>query len=119
MRKRRQNPINETEHEDGHKDIVALLSPADPYLALRESSFLNLVSSNHTAFRYSTPGSYTLFIVDSEFKMTIASSAAVRHALRDKATAVQVPNEGEMKVTAKYVSPDAVKQAIKEAELSK
>jgi hypothetical protein len=104
-------------HKD--KDIVALLSPADPYLTLRESSILNTVSARQTEFRFATPGSYTLFIIDSEFQRVVASSVAVRNALRDKATAVQVRDDGETKATANYVSPDAVKQAITEGGLRK
>jgi hypothetical protein len=104
---------------DNHKDIVALLSPADPYLTLRESSFLNRVSGSHTRFRFITPGRYMLFIVDSEFQMVIASSAAGRKALKDKGTSVQVADDGETQIAANYVSPDAVKQAITEAGLNK
>jgi hypothetical protein len=104
---------------DGHKDSVALLSPADPYLTLRESGILNPVSTHRTEFRYATPGSYTLFIVTSEFQMVIASSAAVRRALKDNGTFVQVPSDGETKITTNYVSPDALKQAITEAGLNK
>jgi hypothetical protein len=96
---------------DDRKGIVALLSPADPYLTL-QSSIRHLISRRHTEFPYTPPGIYVLFIVDSGFQMIISSSAAVRHALKDKATAVQVRDDGETKVTTTYLTPDAVRQAI-------
>jgi hypothetical protein len=100
---------------DNNRHIVALLSPADPYLTLRESSVINAVSGRHTQFAFTPPGTYRLFIVDSEFQKALAFSAAVRNALKDKATLVEVPDHGEMKITASYLTPDIVKQAIAQA----
>jgi hypothetical protein len=96
---------------DTHPNVVAMVSPADPYLMPPEAGILNPVSGHQTQFRYLTPGSYTLFVVDAVFKMALTSSA-VRDALKNKSTAVQVRDEGETKVTATYVTPDAVRQAI-------
>jgi hypothetical protein len=103
---------------DNKRDIVALLSPGEPYLTL-QSNILNPVSEQHTQFRFVVPGSYTLLIFDSEFQRAVGTSAAVRNALRNKATAVQVRDAGETKVTATYVQPDVVKQAINQAAPNK
>jgi len=101
------------------ENVIALLSPADNYLTIRDSSILNPVAGNGTQFRFVPPGRYTLAVVDSDFRMALAGSAVVRDALGDKITAVEVREDGETKVTADYISPDAVKQAISEAERAK
>jgi hypothetical protein len=104
---------------DNQRNVVAVLSPADPYLTLRTSSFLYPVSGHHTQFRSISPGSYMIFIVDSEFQRVVASSAAVREALKHQAAAVQVRDEGETNSSAIYLTPDVVRKAITQAELDK
>ena len=100
---------------EDRKEMVALLSPADPYLTLRESSMMNKVFGNRTRFRFIVPGRYTLLVMDSEFQSAIAFSAAVREALKKKATVVQVPDGGETSVEAVYVPASEVERAIREA----
>jgi hypothetical protein len=101
-----------TELPEYRKETIALLSPADPYLTLRESGLLNKVAGTHTRFRFVPPGKYTLLIVDAEFQSAIAFSAAVREALKDRAAAVQVPDGGEMVIRAGYIPADLVKQGM-------
>jgi hypothetical protein len=76
-----------------------------------ESGILNPVSGHQTQFRFLTPGSYMLFVADEDSKWALTSSA-VRDALKDKATAVQVRDDGESKITTTYITPDAIRQAI-------
>jgi hypothetical protein len=99
---------------ESHPIVIAVVYPADPYIIPPESGILNPVSGHETQFRYLIPGNYTLFVVDEDFKWALTSSA-VRDALKDKATAVQVRDDGETKVTTTYVAPDAVRQAITDA----
>ncbi len=96
---------------EGNPAIVGVVYPADPYLMPPDSGILNPVSGQQTQFRYLTRGNYTLFVADEEFKWALTSSA-VRDALKDKAMAVQMRDDGEAKVTATYLTPDAVRQAI-------
>lgn len=96
---------------DNHPAIAAVEYPADPYLMPPDSGILNPVSGNQTQFQNLVPGRYTLFVADEDFKWAL-TSRAVRDALKDKATAVQMPDNGETKITATYLTPDAVRQAI-------
>jgi hypothetical protein len=96
---------------DNHPAIAAVVYPADSYLMPPDSGILNPVSGQQTQFRFLTPGNYTLFVADEDFKLAL-TSPAVRNALKDKATAVQVRDDGETKVTATYLTPDALRQAI-------
>lgn len=100
---------------DKNPPVVAMVFPADPYLMPPESGIGNPVSGRQTQFRFLTPGNYKLFVADEDFKWALTSSA-VRDALKDKATAVQVRDDGETKVTTMYVTPDAVRQAITAAK---
>jgi hypothetical protein len=99
---------------DNSPAVIAVVYPADPYIMPPESGILNPVSGHETQFRYLIPGNYTLFVVDEGFKWALTSSV-VRDALKDKATAVQVRDDDETKVTTTYVAPDAVRQAIMDA----
>jgi hypothetical protein len=94
-----------------HPALFAVLYPADPYLMPPDSGIGNPVSGRETQYRFLTPGRYTLFVADEDFKWAL-TSPAVRNALEDKATAVQVRDDGETKVTTTYIAPDAVRQAI-------
>ena len=94
-----------------HPTVFALVYPADPYLMPPDSGVGNPVSGHQTQYRFLTPGSYTLFVADEDFKWAL-TSPAVRNALNDKATAVQVRDDGETNVTTTYVTPDAIRQAI-------
>lgn len=91
--------------------VIAVVYPADPYLMPPYSGILNRVSGHQTQFRYLVPGTYTLFVADEDFKWAL-TSPAVRNALKDKATAVQVRDDGETKVTTTCLTPDTVRQAI-------
>jgi hypothetical protein len=96
---------------DNRPTLFAVVYPADPYLMPPDSGIGNPVSGHQTQYRFLTPGSYTLFVADEDFKWALTSTA-VRNALKDKATAVQVRDDGETKVTTTYLTPDAVRQAI-------
>jgi hypothetical protein len=100
---------------ESHPTVIAVVYPADPYLMPPDSGILNPVSGHQTQFRYLTPGKYTLFAVDEEFKWALTSSA-VRDALKDKATTVQVRDDGETKATVTYIAPDAAREAITAAK---
>jgi hypothetical protein len=104
---------------ENHKDMIALLSPADPYLTLHESGILNKVVGTHTQFRFIPPGKYTLLILDAEVQNNVAFSAAVREALKDRATVVQVPEEGSVNVLATYVPAEVVQRVIRESGMKK
>lgn len=95
--------------------IVALLSPADSYLTLRDSSILNTMSAQHTQFRYVPPGEYRLFVVDSQFANKLASNVRLRDALKHKAALVKVRENRESKITANYLTAEEVQQAIRKA----
>jgi hypothetical protein len=97
-----------------HPTVIAVVYPADPYIIPPDSGILNPVSGQRSQFGFLTPGNYTLFVADEDFKWAL-TSPAVRDALTDKATAVQVRDDGETKATATYITPDAVRQAIKAA----
>jgi hypothetical protein len=96
---------------ESNPTVIAVVYPADPYIIPQDSGILNPVSGHQTQFRYLTPGKYRLFAADEDFKWAL-TSPAVRNALKDKATAVQVRDDGETKATATYLMPDAVRQAI-------
>lgn len=96
---------------ENHPNIIAVVYPADPYLMPPDSGILNPVSGHQTQYRFLTPGEYTLFVADEDFKWAL-TSPAVRNALKDKATAVQVRDDGETRVTTSYMTPDYVRQAI-------
>ncbi|MBI3404890.1 MAG: carboxypeptidase regulatory-like domain-containing protein [Acidobacteria bacterium] len=93
--------------------IIALLSPADSYLTLRDSSISNTVLGQHTQFRYVPPGNYWLFVVDSQYAKEIWSHARVRAALKDKAVLVKVRNDRESKIAATYLPAETILEAIR------
>jgi hypothetical protein len=96
---------------DMHPTLFAVVYPADPYLMPPDSGIGNPVSGHQTQYRFLSPGEYTLFVADEDFQWAL-TSPAVRNALKDKATAVQVRDDSETKVTTTYLTPDAVRQAI-------
>jgi hypothetical protein len=77
------------------------------------SGILNPAPGQQTQFRFLTPGKYMLFVADEDFKWELTSSA-VRDALKDN-TVIQVRDDAETKTTTTYVTPDAVRQAIRAA----
>lgn len=95
--------------------IAVLLSPADRYLTLRDSSSLNTLSAQNTQFGYVPPGEYRLFVVDSQFANKIASNVRLRDALKHKAALVKVRENRESKITANYLTAEEVQQAIQKA----
>jgi hypothetical protein len=96
---------------NNHPTLFAVLYPADPYLMPPDSGVGNPVSGQETQYRFLTPGNYTLFVADEDFQLAL-TSPAVRNALKDKATAVQVRDDGETKFTTTYIAPDAIREAI-------
>ena len=99
---------------ENHPTLFAVVYPADPYLMPSESGIGNPVSGRQTQFRFLTPGNYKLFVADEDFKWALTSSA-VRDSLKDNTTVVQVRDDADTKTTATYVTPDAVRQAIRAA----
>lgn len=95
---------------------IALMSPADPYLTLRESCILNALTEPQTTFTYVPLGKYRIFIVDEEFQSGVAAYAPrFPDFLKDQATPVEASEEGETEVTATYVDGETIKRAIREA----
>jgi len=95
-------------------DIVAMLTPADPYLTLRESCSFNTLAEPRTTFRWVPPGKYRIFIVDSQFQSDVAAYAPnFPDFLKDQATPVEVREEGETEATARYVDGETVKLALR------
>ncbi len=100
---------------ENHSSIRVVAWGTDPYLTQNGyGTSRTLPSGNQTRFPYLTPGRYTLFVIDPEFQMALTNSA-VRDGLRDKATAVQVQEDGETKTTAHYISSDEVRRAVSSA----
>ena len=96
--------------------FVAVLWPADPHLALNHSCFFIELSSARVEFLFTVPGKYLLFVADSRFQNDLAFNAGLREALRDKATEVEVLENGPTNVSAVYLDPEAVQRAIQNAE---
>jgi hypothetical protein len=62
------------------------------------------------------PGRYRIFIVDSQFQSDVAAYAPrFPDFLKDKATPVEVTEEGETEATATYVDGETIKQAVRQA----
>jgi len=60
------------------------------------------------------PGKYRIFIVDSQFQSDVAGYAPnFPDFLKDRATPVEVREEGETEATAKYVDGETVKLALR------
>jgi hypothetical protein len=79
------------------------------------SGILNPVSSNQTQFRFLTPGKYMLFVADEDFKWAL-TNPAVRNALKDRATTVQVRDNGETRATTTYLTRDLLQRVAKSAD---
>jgi hypothetical protein len=94
-----------------HPTVIAVVYPTDPYIMPPDSGILNPVPGQQTQFRFLTPGKYMLFVADEDFKWALTSSA-VRGALKDNTTVVEVRDDAETKTSTTYVTPDAVRQAI-------
>ena len=101
---------------DQSREIVVLLVPADPYLTLRESCISNRLTDKQTRFPFLTPGKYRILIVDSQMESDVAAYAPrLTDFLKDSATPVEVPEEGESTASATYLDSDIVKEAIRRA----
>jgi hypothetical protein len=94
--------------------FAALLAPADPQLALDHACFTNALSAARTEFPFTVPGKYLLFITDARFQTELALNARLREALRDRATAVEVLENGPTNVSAFYIDRFTVQQAIRD-----
>lgn len=95
---------------------IALMSPADPYLTLRESCISNALTEPRTTFTFVPLGKYRIFIVDEEFQSDVAAYAPrFPDFLKDHATPVEASEEGETEVTATYVDGETIKQAVRKA----
>src|ERR1700733_422844 len=57
----------------GRGNVVALLTPADTHLTLRESCTFSPVSGPHVGFGYVPPGRYRIFVVDAAFQQDVAT----------------------------------------------
>jgi hypothetical protein len=96
--------------------VVALMSPADPYLTLRESCISNALTEPRTTFTFVPLGKYRILIVDEEFQSDVAAYATrFPDFLKDQATLVEASEEDETEVTATYVDGETIKGAIREA----
>lgn len=99
----------------GQRDVVALLAPADPYLTLRESCYLNWLSGPQTNFGYVPPGRYRIFILDAQFQQDVAAYAPrFPDFLKKEATSVEVPDSGRTEATATYLDGETIKEAIRQ-----
>src|SRR5260370_3525608 len=99
-----------------HSGAVALMSPADPYLTLRESSISNALTEPRTTFTFVPPGKYRIFIVEEKFQSDVAAYAPrFPDFLKDQATPVEASEDGETEVTATYVDGETIQRAIREA----
>lgn len=91
--------------------FVALLFPADPYLALNHAKFTYAVREPEVEAGSLTPGKYLLFIVESRFSNDLGR-AEVREALKDRATPVEVLPNGETRIVSSPMDADTVQHAI-------
>jgi hypothetical protein len=95
---------------------VALLSPSDPYLTLRDSCISNALTEPRTTFMFVPLGKYRVFIVDEKFQNDVAAyGPRFPEFLKDQATTVEVSEEDATEVTATYVDGRTVERAIHEA----
>ena len=96
---------------------VALLSPSDPYLTLRESCISNALTEPRTTFMFVPLGKYRIFIVDEKFQNDVAAYGPRFPEIPEEqeVTAVEASEEGVTEVTATYIEGRAVERAIHEA----
>lgn len=98
-----------------HTGIVALMSPADRYLTLRESCISNALTEPWTTFTVVPLGKYRIFIIDKDFQSDIAAYAPrFPDFLKDQAAPVEASEEGETEITATYVDRETIQRAIRE-----
>ena len=99
----------------GNSKLVVVLAPADALLTLRESCSYNELRGSQTKFSYVPLGTYRVFVVDKEFANDISVYAPRFPAfLRDRSAPFAVSPEGVTKVTATYVDPETIRQAVRE-----
>jgi hypothetical protein len=95
---------------------VALLSPSDPYLTLRESCISNALTEPRTTFMFVPLGKYRIFIVDEKFQNDVAAyGPRFPEFLKDQTTVVEASEEGVTEVTATYIDGRTIERAIHEA----
>lgn len=98
-----------------HRDLVALLAPADTHLTLRESCDSNGLTRPETTFRFVPPGKYRIFIIDAEFQSEVAAYAPrFPDFLKDEATSVEASEAGQTVATAAYLESETVREAIRQ-----
>ena len=99
-----------------HTGTAALMSPADPYLTLRESCISNALTEPWTTFTFVPLGKYRILIIDKEFQSDVAAYAPrFPDFLKDQAAPVDASEEGETEITATYVDRETIQRAIREA----
>ena len=95
---------------------VALMSPADPYLTLRESCISSALTEPRTTFKYVPLGKYRILIVDEKFQSDVAAYAPRFPAfLKDEGTTVEASDKADKEVTATYVDGATIQRAIRDA----
>ena len=94
---------------------VVVLAPADALLTLRESCSYNELRGSQTKGSYVPLGTYRVFVVDQESLNDISMYASRFPAfLRDRSAPFAVSPDGATKVTATYVDPETIRQAVRE-----
>lgn len=97
-----------------HSGVDVLLVPADPYLTLRLSCFLNALTAPETTFRFVPLGKYRILVVDARYQSNVAAYAPrFPDFLKSQATPVDIVEGSETKATAAYVDDKTVLQAIR------
>jgi hypothetical protein len=97
-------------------NVVALICPADPYLTLRESCFLNALTKPQTTFKYVPLGKYRIFIVDEKFQSDVAAYAPrFPDFLKDQGTMVEAAAKGDTEITTAFVDGETIQRATREA----
>lgn len=99
-----------------HSGVDVLLVPADPYLTLRLSCFLNALTAPETTFRFVPLGKYRILAVDARYQSNVAAYAPrFPDFLKNQATPVDIVDGSETNATAVFVDDKTVLQAIRQA----
>jgi hypothetical protein len=100
----------------GHRDVGALLAPADTHLTLRESCYSNRLTGPQTTFRSVPPGKYRIFVIDAEFESRVAAYAPrFPDFLKNEATPLEVSGTGQTEAAVTYLDGETVTKAIRQA----